>query len=468
MTDDKKFLQRIQKDPLWLNKQLWPDEPSWAKQEEIIRAVWAHKYVAVRSGNGVGKSHTAARLVLDYLIAWPGCKVITTAPTWEQVEKILWAEIHRHYGTSKYPIGGSLTQVELSFAPEWMAFGLSTNQAERFLGHHANKILVVMDEAAGVPDEIDRATRSLLTSEGAKILKVGNPIEPSGHFYDCFQSSVWKKLHISCYDSPNITGGKIVNSKLVTKQWIEERIAEYGVDSPWVQCFIHGEFPQQGADNLISLAWVLAAREKELTKTRQRAIGVDVARFGDDETVICLYDGGRVEILEVYTGQDTMMTAGHAKKAWDTYGCPVVVDDIGVGGGVTDRLREQGVNVIPFTASERAQRYGNYNNTSTAAWWFLREAFRKGEISIPKDDKLTSQLIGRKYMVASDGQISLERKEECKKRGLKSPDRADALAMAHWAARWQDREDIKPKPRPDDSRYYNWRDQEPDPEQDGL
>ena len=175
MDDPKKLLKRIQQDPIWFNRQLWPDEPSWEKQEEIIWSVWKHKHTAVRSGNGIGKSHTAARVVLDFLYAWPNSKVVTTAPTWDQVEKILWAEIARQYNKSKYPLGGELIQTELNIGPEWRAFGLSTNQATRFLGHHAQKILVVMDEASGVSDEIDIATKSLLTSEGAKELKIGNP-----------------------------------------------------------------------------------------------------------------------------------------------------------------------------------------------------------------------------------------------------------------------------------------------------
>ena len=446
----KGFINRIQKDPIWFNRQLWPDEPSWDKQEEIIWSVWKHKYTAVRSGNGVGKSHTAARVVLDFLYANPNSKVVTTAPTWDQVEKILWAEIRRHYGLSKYHLGGELIQTELNLGPEWRAFGLSTNQATRFLGHHAQSILVVMDEASGVSDEIDQATKSLLTSSGAKILKIGNPVEPSGHFYECFtkNKALWNCISVSCYDSPNVMAGKELIPGLVTSEWIEEREREFGKDSPWFECFVNGNFPAQAADALISLLWVENCIKNKVVPNGIVAGGVDVARFGSDETVFALYNNGDISIHDRYQGQDLMTTAGKVKIFSDTYKCQVGIDDTGLGGGVTDRARETGVNVFPFIAGEKPLRYGRAANRTTEAWWGLREAIREGNIHLPDNPDLISQLTARKYKIESDGQIRLESKQDAKGRGLKSPDLADAVAIANYTSQFAV-PISQPKPNPD-------------------
>lgn len=448
------IIQTLRENPCKVNDKLWPGELSWSGQRDILDAVWKHKYVVVRACNGSGKSHTAARVVIDYLLAWPNAKVVTTAQTWSQVADVLWDEIRRQHAVAAFPIGGKLTECRLEIAPSWWAVGISTNEAGAFLGRHEDHILVLMDEACGVPQEMDDAAKSLITSANAKYFKISNPVEASGHYFENFSSPIWHKITISAFDTPNfttfgITEADIFNGtwekkitgpmpypRLVTPGWVAERAVEYGAESGWYQCFVKGEFPQQSADSLISLAWCMDAVKRTEVKGEKTGIGVDVARFGSDETVIVLFDKGWVEILDTAVGQDTMRTAGKAKLYADQYHCPVGVDDIGVGGGVSDRLREQGIRVIPFLANERSLKWGNYANRSTYAMWQIREALRTGKIIIPNDNKLMAQLTARKYKIASDGQIQLESKEDMRKRGLSSPDRADALAIAYTAANW--------------------------------
>lgn len=452
--DRDRWLAKVRADPLWLFRQLWPNEKLWSMQEQVVLSVFNNRYTSVKAANGVGKSFIAGRIVPAFMLAWPGCEVVTTATTWDQVEKVLWKEIRDAHQRSAIPIGGKLLDTELKLNNSgWIAYGLSTNKRESFLGHHSNPILVVEDEASGIDPMIDEGTRSIITSDGSRLLKIGNPIDPVGHFFDSFKpGSLFNTFSISAFDSPNFTAfgitetdilngtwqdkitGALPYPQLPSPQWVADRLQEYGADSGWYQCFVKGEFPQQSADSLISLAWCMDAVKRTEVKDDKVGIGVDVARFGSDETVIALYNKGKFEILDTAVGQNTMKTAGKGKLYFDEYHCPVGVDDIGVGGGVTDRLEEQRVNVFRFVANEKAIAWGNFANKSTAAMWKIREALRTGIVILPNDDKLIAQLTGRKYKIASDGQIELESKDAMRKRGLSSPDRADAMAMAYWAA----------------------------------
>jgi len=437
--DGQAVLRLARNNPVALSRLLWETEPLFDYQEEILEAVWGNKYVAVRSCNGAGKSLLAARTTLLFLLAWPDSKVITTAPTYRQVREVLWGELSRQYHTSKYPIGGELTTTELRLGDGWVALGLSTDDQSRFLGHHAENILIVQDESGGISNDIDEACRSLMTSQGSKLLKIGNPIEPSGHFYDAFlESSPFKKIHISAYRTPNVKAGKVIYPRLVTKDWMDERIAEYGKDSPWVQCYVHGEFPQQGSDNLIPLSDVLAAVNKKVAPSPYMAFGCDVARYGDDFSVIFLYDRGTAKLLSNSNGKSTMETAGQLLSYYESQRCVISIDDVGVGGGVSDRLIEQikdKTHIFRFIANERAVRPDKYANRTAEAWCYLRDELKAGALSIPEDEELKAQLIGRKYYFKSNGTIELESKDEMKRRGLRSPDKADALAMAVYAAK---------------------------------
>ena len=442
-----KIIAAFKTDPVGVNRLLWPNELAWERQDDILRAVWENKYVCVKAANGVGKSFLAARIIVDYLLAWPNAKVISTAQTWAQVHDVLWDELRRQHALSRFPLGGKLTECRWEISSGWWAVGISTSEAGAFLGRHEDHIMVIMDEACGVPTEMDQASKSLITSANAKYVKISNPVEASGHFFDNFSSPLWHSETISSFDSPNftdfgITEEDILNNtwkdkvgtyrfpRLVTPDWVWERVQEYGSDSGWYQCFVKGEFPTQNEDSLISLAWCMAAVRRTEVSDDRIGIGVDVARFGSDSTVIALYNHGKVEMLDSSQGQDLMRTVGKIKVYQEQYKCSVGIDDIGVGGGVTDRLRELEIRVIPFIANERAIKYGQFANRSTQATWAVREMLRTGKIILPNDNKLLAQLTARKYKIASDGQIDLETKDSMRKRGLSSPDRADAVAIA--------------------------------------
>ena len=415
----------------------------WEKQAEGVDAVRSRDRFCERSGHGIGKTLQVSCIVLwaVYALRW---LVLSTAPTFRQVESVLWRQIHKLYYGSRKQLSGELLHTQLKTS-DAMALGLSTNEPGRFQGYHdAEGILVVEDEAPGVPPSIHEAIEGVL-SGGGKWVKIGNPTSPSGPFYDCFRSPNWHTMAVSCWEHPNVVEDKIIIPGAVTRQWCEDRKAEWGEESPLYQSRVLGQFPDEGEDTLIRLSWAegafhgndildcgLGERSDDVNASADRVIVCDVARYGQDETVIGMRDGSVYTELERYTGKDLMQTTGHIVQFFNDYDATtIIVDDSGLGGGVTDRLEEQGLPVMPFNGGEAADDPERYINRRAQAWWEMREALRKGEITIAaKDpDGLKYQLTALRYKIESKGRVKIEAKDDAKKRGVKSPDRADALAM---------------------------------------
>jgi len=411
-------------------------------QARVLRAVRDCERVAVHSGHATGKSFVAASVVLWFLHSHKPSKVITTAPTWRQVNEILWREIRTAHAAATIPLGSELPPraPELRLAQDWFALGLSTDEPARMQGFHSENQLIVLDEAAGIAADIWDAVEYIASGGAVKILAIGNPETPDGRFYDACKSSLWHTINISCLDHPNVTGDGDYVHGAVTKEWVEGRALEWGEASPLYQARVCGLFPEEGEDTLISLRWVLDAIGREDVELKAPPIiGCDVARFGTDETVMVLLRDGKLEDLRSYTGRDLMQTCGEIIRMKRDNGFDetalVVVDDVGLGGGVTDRLREQGHRVVAFKGGAKARNEEQFVNRRCEAWWTMREELRLGKLSLPDDDLLKSQLVSVRYTPRSDGRIQLEKKDDMLRRGVPSPDRADALCMALWARR---------------------------------
>ena len=414
----------------------------WSKQAEVLTAVRDNARVAVRSCHGTGKTAIAARVVLWYLAAFPNSRVITTAPTFDQVRDLLWSEIRR--AALKAPSGlyptPNLTRLDIG--PEWFAVGLSTNEPERFQGHHAEHLLAVFDEASGVGEDIYEASEGFLTAAGARVLLIGNPTRTSGAFYRAFHSerAMWHTIHISAFDSPNFTGEEVpeeVGRALIAREWVDEKARQWGVDSPTYQIRVLGDFPTVTEDAVLGLAAVEAAQERSIPDQdalHPAVISCDVARFGSDETVIAVRTGYRVSIAASYVGKDLMQTVGRVVEAYkDTRTATgitpsIVIDDAGVGGGVTDRLRELGYRVDAFNGGETATDPEGYPNRRSEAWWAFAEAIDR--IDLDPDPQLAADLVAPRYQMDSKGRRVVEPKSTTKASLGRSPDRADAVLMA--------------------------------------
>lgn len=425
-----------------------PDE--W--QRVVMMDVAQYRLTSVRSGQGVGKTGVEAALVIWFLCCRPNPKVVCTAPTKQQLHDVLWAEVAKWLETSmvKNLLKWTKTKVYMIGHEErWFATARTANKPENMQGFHEDHMLFLVDEASGVADPILEAILGTLTGEDNKLAMFGNPTRTAGVFYDSHNRDR-ARFRTHKVDSRD--------SKRTSRENIQMLIDKYGAESDVVRVRVYGEFPKAEADAFIALELAeLAANASVLPVGDTLHLGVDVARFGDDETVIAPRIGMKVFDLRGYHKQDTMVTAGWVintgkemlRRFPQLQRVEIKVDDSGVGGGVTDRLneviREQGLKnwvVIPVNngAKPSSNEEEHYENRGTETWANLRdllqESFSKhiqgqpAAIELPNDDRLVTQLSQRKFRMTSKGKIALERKDDMKKRGLDSPDRADAVVLS--------------------------------------
>jgi hypothetical protein len=427
----------------WVHDRL--SERLWSKQREIAESVRDNRYTAVKSAHATGKSHVASRLVAWWLDVHPvgDAFAVTTAPTQSQVEAILWREIGRAHRR-----GGLRGRITAGNVPAWkigdelVAFGRkpadytdADEAAATFQGVHARHVLIVLDEAAGVPPWLYDAADTLATNEHARILAIGNPTDPASKFAKvCAPGSGWNTLSISAFDTPAFTGETValeLLELLVGPTWVEERRKRWGEGSPMWLARVLGEFPPTSDDTVIQLAAVEAAQLRELVAASSRdevVIACDVARFGSDETVIATRVGPRVRVVDAYAGKPTTHTAGRIiDEARSHPHVRIVVDDVGVGGGVTDMLREHGLDVVAFNGGERAYRPDEHPNRRSEIWFSLQDAI--GGLDLDDDEQLAADLSAPRYSYDSRGRRVVEAKAETKRRLGRSPDRADAVLL---------------------------------------
>lgn len=454
--------------PIWtnllINSQTKPDvfiehvfrDSLWSMQVDICRALAHNKRVAVRSCHGSGKSFLAARIALQFLFSHNNSKVITTAPSFRQVTDILWREMATAYNKANADtqiLGGTMTNTRLNIDDEWFALGLSTNEPDRFQGFHAENILLIVDEASGVKEDIFTASEGILSSGNSRCLYIGNPTALAGTFYESFRLPNYKLFHISAFDTPNFTEfgitvddikantweakitHKLPRPYLVTPEWVYDKILKWGENSPMWESRVLGNFPTQGTDTLIPLWAIEQAVNKDVAVGPNdiEAIGVDVARFGEDKTEFIYRKGSKAIEIKEFSQHDTMTTADDLLTFMGFHPFAMAnIDEVGVGAGVVDKLKRSqtfkkinGVNVgtQPFN-------HNLFLNLRAEIYWSLRERFINGDISIPQDDELMSQLASLKFEYTNKGLIKIESKDDMKKRGLGSPDKADALSLA--------------------------------------
>lgn len=334
----------------------------------------------------------------------------------------------------------------------WFAVARTATKPENMQGFHEDNMLFIVDEASGVADPIMEAVLGTLSGKNNKLLMCGNPTRTSGTFYDAFHSD---RVLYRCYTVSS------KDSARTNKENIESLIRKYGNDSNVVLVRVFGEFPKQEDDVFIMLSLVEHCTMLDLSEDisiKRISFGVDVARYGNDETVIAQNVGGKVVLPVSFRGQSLMTTVGKIvwqyKKVIKEYpayqgNIYVNIDDCGLGGGVTDRLEEVKIEeklnrmvIVPVNASAKVPEDiiedGNtkikacdkYENMTTYLWGTVKDLMMMEEISLENDNEMVGQFSCRKYRLTSRGKIILESKEEMKKRGITSPDRADAVALS--------------------------------------
>lgn len=422
----------------------------WSIPKLIARSTFANPRTAVASSSATSKSHTAARIACAFLYLFSPSTVITTAPTFRQVESILWREIRAAWSGSKVNMGGELKATGIHIRDDWFAIGLSTDEPERFQGLHNENVLVIGDEASGLTPNVYTAIENPLSSGNAHLLLIGNPTQPTGNFKDAFSSPLYKTFHISCFDTPNfaefgitmddirsntwkekIDNRPLPRPYLITPLWVWERYQEWGENNILFQVYCLGQFPEAGTNTLIPLHLIDFAMETVKVEPKGvKVASLDVSRYGDDETVFAIRQGMRVLAMHTWFHQDTVYTAGRTARLLREYQ-PLIcrIDAVGVGAGVVDSLLNNDFKVEAFNSSEAALDTEIFGNTRAELYFSLGNKLQAGELDLPNDPKLRSQLADLRYRYNTKNQLFIESKEEARSRGVRSPDRADAIMM---------------------------------------
>ena len=427
----------------------------WETQEQILYAAAEHSRVAVKACHASSKTLTLALLVLWWIVRYKDGIAITTAPTYEQVKKLLWMEIHRALRDSKvdYP-PASLT--ELRIGPGNYASGLSTNSGIRFQGFHGSKLLVVIDEAVGVEGDIWDAIEGARAGGDVHVVVLGNPTVVGGPFHDAFVTNrtSYRTLSIDAFDTPNLEGFTLEMLRslprdlpedhpifqykprpyLITRRWVYEKYWEWGEKSPLWQAKVRGQFPEQSDDTLISLAWLEAAKklapECDQHQGRDMEAGIDVAGPGKDETVCYVRRGNSIVGFAAWSNPDPRGQCVAFLTPYKARLRTVRVDSIGIGYNFGLHLQDQRFPVELVNVGQAAYNAARFANAKAEYYWGLRERLESGELAALTDDHTISQLGTIRWKATPQGKIAIESKDEMRSRGVKSPDRADALMLA--------------------------------------
>jgi hypothetical protein len=430
-------------DPVkWVEDRL--GEFLWSKQREIAQSVVTQRRTAVKSCHDAGKSFIASRIANWWIDVHPPGEafVVSTAPTYKQVHAILWEEIRAAAKKAKArstPLPGRVLQSDEWKLDDGTLVGFGRKPADTdehgFQGIHRRYVLVILDEACGIPRQLWTAVEAITTNADCRILAIGNPDDPSTEFREvCKPGSGWNVIRINGYDTPNFTDEPVpeaLRPLLLDPEWVDDKVRRWGVESPAFVSKVTGDFPDIGEDVLIAPSLIAAAQQRSLPPGPWSVLGVDVARFGSDRTILMLRRGPVARCIGDYAKLATTETTGHVVVAKRTHAVSEVrVDGVGVGGGVVDQLAEQGHAVVDMQAGAAALDSERFANARAEWYWALRERFEDGDIDIdPDDDDLAAQLGAVKYKYTSRGQVLIESKDDMRKRKLPSPDRADGLML---------------------------------------
>ena len=434
--DVMELLERWYDSPtLFVRQALQATPEKW--QSATMTDIKKHDRVAVKSGHGVGKSALLAWIILWWLLTRFPAKVACTAPTSHQLDDVLWGEISKWYRRLPDGLRGLITvttdKVFLNSAPNEsfaVARTARKEKPEAFQGFHSENMLFIVDEASGVDPIIFEVGEGAMSTEGAKTLLTGNPTRTSGYFYDAFHKmrKWWKTRTVKCSDSSQATG-----------KYVQQMADKWGTESNVYSVRVLGEFPRDDEDAVIPRSLIEASVDRDvIIAPDDRVIwGLDVARFGSDKTALCRRKGRKVtHKIETWRGKDTMQVAGiiHALyKKVENYErerpSEIMVDSIGIGAGVVDRLREMGLPARGVNVAEAASIDTLYNRLRDELWFKAREWFDGKDVTMPEDEDLIEELCAVKYEYTSLGKMKVESKEDMRKRGLPSPDLADAFCL---------------------------------------
>jgi len=424
------FIALYRGDPVKFVRNVLGEKPlPW--QEELLRKIAAgRRRISVRAGHGVGKS-----TVCSWAIVWVMCtrfpqKCVMTAPTAGQLFDALFSELKAQVNKLPPVLRESFDvlsdRISLKAAPESSFASARTSSSERpeaLAGIHSENVLLIVDEASAVPEAVFEAAAGSMSGHSACTILIGNPTRNSGLFYRTHHelASDWDTMHVSCLDI-----------SLVSRDFVEQIKTTYGEGSNAYRIRVLGDFAVADNDTLIAAELVDAAMSRDVTVDVSDGMvyGLDVARFGTDRSALCKRKGNVVMEVKSWGGLDLMQLVGAVvNEARTDNPVEICVDTIGLGSGVADRLREMGYNVRDVNVAEASAMNPNANKLRDELWLSVKDWLATRTVKVPNESTLRHELVAPRYSFTSSGKIVVESKDSMKKRGMRSPDLADALCL---------------------------------------
>ena len=419
---------------LFVQEVLGVDPDGW--QVNFLNAIArGDRKISVRSGHGVGKSTASSWAMLWFFLTRSPVKVVVTAPTSAQLFDAMFAELKRWINELpellKNMIEVKQDRIVFKSAPDEMFISARTSRAEQpeaLQGIHSEHVMLVADEASGVPEAVFEAAAGSMSGHSAVTLLLGNPTRSSGFFFDTHNrlSGEWTTFRVSCTDSPR-----------VSDEYVSEMMSRYGEDSNAFRIRVLGEFPRSDDDTMIPMELIDGARQRDVTHNKYAPVvwGLDVARFGSDSSALCKRQANAViEKIRVWKNLDLMQLTGAVVAEYEALEesdrpSEILVDSIGLGAGVVDRLMELGLPARGINVSESPSFGTQYRNLRAELWAKAKAWLERRDCFLPADERLISELATVRYKFASNGKLQIESKDDIRRRGLPSPDVADAFVL---------------------------------------
>jgi hypothetical protein len=427
------MVQRYQRRPLDFVTEILGATPDPWQRETLTALQRGYTRLSVRSGHGVGKTAFLAWVAIWHILARFPQKTVVTAPSAPQLYDALWAELRSWIGrlppTWQTMLTPTSDRIELSIKPEDSFISARTSRAEQpeaLQGVHSAFVLLIADEASGIPEAVFEAATGSMSTPGAITILTGNPTRSTGFFHRTHtaESELWFTKRVSSADSSR-----------VDRAFVEEVARRYGVDSNAYRVRVLGEFPLSQGDTLIGAELVEQAMQRavQLDMDQPELWGVDPARFGIDNSVLIKRRGNVVpDQPRAWMGLDTMQLTGQIVNEWNRVPPAarptlIIVDSIGIGAGVEDRLRELNIPTMGINVAETPSVQSRFRRLRDEVWQACADWLGRRQASLPWNERLRDDLCAPRYKFLSDGRLVVESKAEMRSRGLPSPDYADAL-----------------------------------------
>ncbi len=439
----RELKRRCQADPGWFSQHVL-GRRSWSAQRRLRASIRAHKKTLAYSANSVGKTNEAAADIIEWLLMNSRGRVIVTGPRFDTIRRGIWAEVMDQWARSRTPLGGDMQETYWKIGHRHDAVLTTADDPSSLQGMRGDQVFVVIDEAQAL-DDGDKwdALESLLTAPQSRLLVMGNPLVTSGRFFEFAHGDEFYVIQIDGMDHPNVVTGRNVYPGAITRGWAQDRLERWGAKDPRYVARVRGQFPDSGTNQIVARSWLDLGCANPVVNPllKGRRMGVDLARYGDDQCVASLLVDGELEEQEEWGMAPATESASRIIALRQQWGIVaphnVKVDSCGLGGPIADICIERGLDVDQVNNAESPA--GDwpeitdgmvFKNRRDETHYIAGKLIERGEMRISKRFPETRADLCSPTYTIPNGVWRAEEKDAVKKRLGRSPDKGDSVVIA--------------------------------------